>query len=80
MKNFMQISPEERKANLLRNAEQSFCSLLFYYDDQGNIQVCACAEQGNESDILNLYSKASLDTYLFLDQTLNEPDWEGGKQ
>ena len=69
--NFFTMTQEQRHAHLVEKATQTFCAVLVYYDENGDLKMCATAEKGHESMVLDCLSYACFHTETFLDEHLD---------
>lgn len=69
--NFFTMTQEQRHAHLVEKATQTFCALLVYYDEYGQLKMCATSEKGHESMILDCISLVCCRAESFLEDNLN---------
>lgn len=80
MKSFTETSKVERKEQMHRIIDHSYCSLLVYYGDDNEIHTYATGEPGSDYDILSLFATAASRAAVMVDYNIDTADLlqEGG--
>lgn len=79
MRNFMDMTQDERRQHMHQCLDNTFCALMLYWDEEGKIKACAFSDQGREYDILELYAHASCKAQLMVEENIDCIQ-EGGEQ
>ena len=68
--NFYESTQQQRKDYMRQCLDETFCALMFYYDENCHIKAVATSEKGFEADILELFNAASFRVKQAIEETL----------
>lgn len=79
MRNFMDMTQNERRQHMHQCLDNTFCALMLYYGQDNEIHTCAMTEKGYEFDILSLYHVAASKVTCMVEENIDRIQ-EGGDQ
>ncbi len=72
MTKLMNLPQEERRAAMQKMLNETYAALMFYYDEDGTVKVCAVCNNTSQCDILELFQSAACQANLMLERTFED--------